>query len=194
MEIWKASNESVAVEIVNDSFEGLAMEVVDNFNESLIVEVVEDSFEGLGMEEVDDFYESVAVEVVEDSFEGLEIEEVDDSYEKCCSGGNGGFVLRSCDGGSRGLYWKCCNGGNGRFFEGPSMEEVKDSTEGAYKANDSLYQASEGVVVQKEYSIINLNKLPEDPLINLNKFLKKDNGTHFFISQVIHNSLFTIRA
>jgi len=74
------------------------------------------------------------------------------------------------------------------------MEEVKDSTEGAYKANDSLYQASEGVVVQKEYSIINLNKLPEDPLINLNKFLKKDNGTHFFISQVIHNSLFTIRA
>uniref|UniRef100_A0A0R0EJ18 Uncharacterized protein n=1 Tax=Glycine max TaxID=3847 RepID=A0A0R0EJ18_SOYBN len=97
------------------------MEVVDNFNESLIVEVVEDSFEGLGMEEVDDFYESVAVEVVEDSFEGLEIEE-------------------------------------------------------------------------KEYSIINLNKLPEDPLINLNKFLKKDNGTHFFISQVIHNSLFTIRA
>ncbi|KAG5082666.1 hypothetical protein JHK84_052704 [Glycine max] len=90
------------------------MEVVDNFNESLIVEVVEDSFEGLGMEEVDDFYESVAVEVVEDSFEGLEIEE-------------------------------CCNGGNGRFFEGPSMEEVKDSTEGAYKANDSLYQASEGV-------------------------------------------------
>ncbi|RZB46827.1 hypothetical protein D0Y65_050745, partial [Glycine soja] len=100
-------------EIVNDSFEGLAMEVVDNFNESLIVEVVEDSFEGLGMEEVDDFYESVAVEVVEDSFEGLEIEEVDDSYEKCCSGS-------------------------------PSMEEVKDSTEGAYKANDSLYQASEG--------------------------------------------------
>ena len=68
------------------------MEVVDNFNESLIVEVVEDSFEGLGMEEVDDFYESVAVEVVEDSFEGLEIEEVDDSYEKCCSGSSGGFI------------------------------------------------------------------------------------------------------